>query len=164
MRIGAIDNTKHLNLVDWGTLENEKIFTEKTPRGTRHVDIIVDDIKIFSKYFFFYYQLSVENSDEFTTFDNCADKKNNGEGDLAIMILDGFLDVKRTAKKFRNHVKPACWTPNFPVDPDLDETNIQTDTPRWVSRFFRKILIFLFQDCPGTERISPRDCPGITAH
>ena len=61
------------------------------------------------------------------------------------MILDGFLDLKidGTARKFRNHVKPACWTPNFPVDKDHDETNIQTDTPSWVSRFNPKNLRFL---------------------
>ena len=81
-----------------------------------------------------------KNSDEFTTFDNCADKENNGEGDLAIMILDGFLDLKGSAKKFRNHVKPACWTPNIPVDKDIHETIIQADTPSWVSRFSQKIV------------------------
>ena len=140
MRIGAIDNTKHLNLVDWDTLGSEKKFTEKTPRGTRHVDVIVDDIKIFSKYFFVDCLKKILNSDEFTTFDNCADKENNGEGDLAIMILDGFLDLKGSAKKFRNHVKPACWTPNIPVDKDIHETIIQADTPSWVSRFSQKIV------------------------
>ena len=28
---------------------------------------------------------------------------------MAIIILDGFIDVKNGAKSFENHVKPACW-------------------------------------------------------
>ena len=46
--------------------------------------------------------------DEYTTESNCANKDYNGKGDLAIIVLDGFIDVKNGAKPFENHVKPAC--------------------------------------------------------
>lgn len=104
VRIGLINNQEKLNLKK-ATKQHDAAFYEVD--GSEHyIDVQVRQI---------------DTEDDYLTASNCNTPAHNGKNDLAVLFLDGHIDVgdvgrAGASKGLQYHVKPACNIADSHVD------------------------------------------------